>query len=115
MAWFPNVAVGTRELWLKTPRNRELAVNFLRAFSEGLTLAKKDAGLTKKVMRKYARLNDEAVLHASFEFYKDQFPPTLRVDERSYANLLRYLDHPKAATADPKEFFDNGLINEILR
>ena len=82
---FPNVAVGTRESWLKTPRNRELAVNFLRAFSEGLALAKKDAALSKKVMRKYARLNDEAVLQASFEFFKDQFPQTLRVDERSYA------------------------------
>jgi NitT/TauT family transport system substrate-binding protein len=112
---FPNVAIGTRESWLKTPRNRELAVNFLRAFSEGLALAKKDAGLSKKAMRKYARLNDEAVLQASFEFFKDQFPQTLRVDERSYANLLRYLDHPKAAAADPKEFFDNSLINDILR
>ena len=37
-------------------RNRDLAVNFLRALREGLTLAKKDAGLTKKIMRKYARL-----------------------------------------------------------
>ena len=112
---FPNVAIGTRESWLRTPRNRELAVNFLRAFSEGLALAKKDAGLNKKVMRKYARLNDDAVLQASFEFFKEQFPPTLRVDERGYANLLRYLDHPKSAGANPKEFFDNSLIDEILR
>jgi len=112
---FPNVAIGTRESWLKTPRNRELAASFLRAFSEGLTLAKRDAGLSKKVMRKYARLDDDAVLQASFEFFRDQFPQTLRVDERGYANLLRYLDHPKAATADPKEFFDNSLMNEILR
>ena len=97
---FPNVAIGVRESWLKTPRNREQAVSFLRAFSEGLALAKKDAALSKKVMRKYARLTDEVVLQASFEFYKDQFPQTLRVDERSYANLLRYLDHPKAAGAD---------------
>ncbi|MGZ9172116.1 MAG: hypothetical protein ACXW52_10970 [Candidatus Binatia bacterium] len=55
------------------------------------------------------------MLQASFEFFKDQFPQTLRVDERSYANLLRYLDHPKAAAADPKEFFDNRLLNDILR
>lgn len=55
------------------------------------------------------------MLQASLEIYKDQFPQTLRVDERSYANLLRYLDHLKAATADPIEFFDNSLINDILR
>ena len=55
------------------------------------------------------------MLQASFEFFKDQFPQILRVDERSYANLLRYLDHPKAAAADPKEFFDNSLLNDILR
>lgn len=112
---FPNVAIGTRESWLKTPKNRESAIHFLRAFSEGLALARKDAALSKKVMRKYARLNDDAILQASFEFYKDQFPQTLRVDERSYVNLLRYLDHPKAKTADAKEFFDNSLMDEILR
>ena len=112
---FPNVAIGARESWLKVPRNRELAVNFLRGFSDGLALAKKDAVLNKKVQRKYARLTDEAALQASFEFFKEQFPPTLRVDERSYVNLLRYLDHPKAKTADAKEFFDNSLMDEIIR
>jgi NitT/TauT family transport system substrate-binding protein len=110
---FPNVAIGTRESWLKSAKNREQAINFLRAFSEGLTIAKKDAAASKKVMRKYARVNDDGILQASFEFYKEQFPPNLRVDERSYANLLRYLDHPKAKSADPKEFFDNSLIDEI--
>ncbi len=112
---FPNVAIGTRESWLKGAKNRELALNFLRAFSDGLALAKKDSAASKRVMRKYARVNDDAILQASFEFYKEQFPPTLRVDERSYANLLRYLDHPKAKSADAKEFFDNSLIDEILR
>lgn len=112
---FPNVAIGARESWLKLPRNREIAINFLRGFSDGLALAKKDATVSKKVLRKYARLNDETVLQATFEFFRDQFPPNLRVDERSYTNLLRYIDHPKAAGANAKEFFDNSLLDEILR
>ena len=76
-------------------------MNFLRAFTEGLTLARTDAGISKKVLRKYTRVDDEAVLQATFEYYQKYFGETLKVNERSYANLLQLLDHPKAKDADP--------------
>jgi len=87
----------------------------LRAFTDGLTLARTDVALSKKVLRKYTRVDDEAVLQATFEYYKKYFGDTLRVDQKSYANLLQLLDHPKAKDADPKRFFDNSLLEQIRR
>jgi len=112
---FPTTAIAVRESWLKDSRNREIALNFLRGFSDGLTLARTDVALSKKVLRKYTRVDDEAVLQATFDYYKKYFGETPRVNERSYANLLQLLDQPKAKDADPKLFFDNSLVDQIHR
>ena len=112
---FPTTAIAARESWLKDSKNREIALNFLRAFTDGLILARTEAALSKKVLRKYTRVDDEAVLQATFEYYKKYFGDTLKVDEKSYANLLQLLDHPKAKDADPKRFFDNSLLEQIRR
>ena len=112
---FPITAIAARESWLKDPKNREVALNFLRAFSDGLTLARTNGAVSKKVLRKYTRVEDEAVLQATFEYYRKYFGETLKVTERSYANLLQLLDHPKARDADPKRFFDNSLLEQIRR
>jgi ABC-type nitrate/sulfonate/bicarbonate transport system substrate-binding protein len=112
---FPTTAIAARESWLKDSKNREIALNFLRGFTDGLTLARTDAALSKKVLRKYTRVDEEAVLQATFEYYRKYFGDTLKVNEKSYANLLQLLDHPKAKDADPKRFFDNSLLEQIRR
>ena len=78
-------------------------------------MARTDAAITKRVLRKYTRVDDDAVLQTTFEYYKKYFGETLKVNERSYANLLQLLEHPKAKDADPKRFFDNSLLEQILR
>ena len=60
---FPTTAIAVRESWLKDPKNREVAVNFLRGFTEGLTLAGRMLA-SAKVLCKYTRVDDEAVLQA---------------------------------------------------
>jgi NitT/TauT family transport system substrate-binding protein len=112
---FPTTAIAARESWLKDARNREIAVNFLRAFTEGLVLAKSDSAMSKKVLRKYTRVEDDAILQSTFEYYRKFFGETLKINERSYANLLQLVDHPKAKSADPKQFFDNTLVEQVAR
>jgi len=112
---FPTTAIAVRDAWLKDARNREIALNFLRGFTDGLKAARTDAGITKRALRKYTRVDDDAVLQTTFEYYKKYFGETLKVNERSYANLLQLLDHPKAKDADPKRFFDNSLLEQIHR
>jgi NitT/TauT family transport system substrate-binding protein len=112
---FPTTAIAARESWLKDPNNREVALNFLRGFTDGLILARTDATISKKVLRKYTRVEDDAVLQATFEYYKKYFGESLKVNEKSYANLLQLIDNPKAKDADPKQFFDNSLLEQIRR
>ncbi|HXL08645.1 MAG TPA: ABC transporter substrate-binding protein, partial [Candidatus Bathyarchaeia archaeon] len=37
---FPTTAIAARESWLKDSKNREITLNFLRGFTDGLTLAR---------------------------------------------------------------------------
>ena len=112
---YPNATVAARESWLKEPRNRKIAVTFLRAMNEGLHLAKTDAVASKKALRRFTRVQDEATLQGTFEFFQPYFPTTLRTVEKAMANAIKFLDHPKAKQLDPKQTFNNSFVEEALR
>ncbi len=112
---FPTAAIAARDSWLKDARNRKVAVDFLRALGEGVQLARENPAVTKKALRKFTRVNDDADLQGSYEFYKDAFPRTLRVEEKAMANALKFVDHPKAKGADVKQFYDNSLVEEAMK
>jgi NitT/TauT family transport system substrate-binding protein len=59
---FPTAAIAARDSWLKDARNRKVAVDFLRALGEGVQLARENAAVTKKALRKFTRVNDDADL-----------------------------------------------------
>jgi ABC-type nitrate/sulfonate/bicarbonate transport system substrate-binding protein len=112
---FPSAGISVRESWLKDVRNREIAVKFLRGFNDGMTLVKADSVISTRLLRKYTRIDDETILQATYDWIKGYFPRTLKVEESSIVNMLRFLDHPKAKTADPRQFFDNSLAEEISK
>src|SRR5882672_11176531 len=91
---FPTAVIAARESWLKDIKNRRTAMDFLRALSEGLQLVRENSTVTKKALRKFTRVEDEAVLQGSFEFYREAFPNTLRTPEKAMANALKFVDHP---------------------
>jgi NitT/TauT family transport system substrate-binding protein len=112
---FPTAVIAARESWLKDTKNRRVAVDFLRALHEGLLLARENATVTKKALKKFTRVDDDASLQGSFEYYKDAFPGSLRVIEKAMANALKFVDHPKAKQFDVKQSFDNSLVDEAMR
>jgi ABC-type nitrate/sulfonate/bicarbonate transport system substrate-binding protein len=107
--------VAARESWLKDARNRRIAVDFLRALNEGQQLARENAAAAKRSLRRFTRVDDDAYLQGSFEYYRDAFPPSLRVIERAMANALKFVDHPKARQFDVRQSFDNSFIDEAMR
>jgi NitT/TauT family transport system substrate-binding protein len=112
---FPTAVIAARESWLKDAKNRRTAVDFLRALNEGQQLARENAAASKRALRKFTRVEDDASLQGSFEYYKDAFPPSLRVIEKAMANALKFVEHPKAKQADVRQSFDNSLVDEALR
>lgn len=112
---YPNATVAARESWLKIPRNHKVAVNFLRAMGEGLHLAKTDAGVSKKALRRYLRVQDETTLQATLEYIQPYFPESLLTIEKAMANGIKFLDNPKAKELDPKQTFTNRYVDEALK
>jgi ABC-type nitrate/sulfonate/bicarbonate transport system substrate-binding protein len=112
---FPTAVIATRESWVKNPKNRKIAVDFLRALNEGQVLARENATVSKRALGKFTRVRDDASLQGSFEYYKDAFSPTLRVAEKAMANALKFVDHPKAKQFDVKQSFDNSLVDEAMK
>jgi ABC-type nitrate/sulfonate/bicarbonate transport system substrate-binding protein len=112
---FPTAVIGARESWLKDSKNRRFAIDFLRALSEGQRLARENAAVTKRALGKFTRTENDAELQGSFEFYKDAFSANLRTVEKSMANALKFVEHPKAKGADVKQFYDNSLVEEAMR
>src|SRR6516225_7665314 len=96
---FPTAVIAARESWLKDGKNRKSAIDFLRAMTEAQQLARENAAVTKKALRRYTRVEDDAELQGSFEFYKSAFPKTLTTTEKSMANALKFVEHPKAKGA----------------
>ncbi len=112
---FPSEVVAARESWLKDARNRKVAVDFLRALSEGQQLARENAAAAKRALRRFTRVDDDAYLQGSFDYYRGAFPPSLKVIERAMANALKFVDHPKARQFDVRQSFDNSFIDEAMR
>jgi NitT/TauT family transport system substrate-binding protein len=112
---YPNATVAAGESWLKIPRNHKVAVNFLRAMGEGLHLAKTDAGVSKKALRHYLRVQDEATLQATLEYIQPYFPESLLTLEKAVANGIKFLDNPKAKELDPKQTFTNRYVDEAMK
>jgi NitT/TauT family transport system substrate-binding protein len=112
---FPTAVIAARESWLRDPKGRKVAVDFLRALQEGQLLARENAAATKKALKKFTRVDDDASLQGSYEFYKDAFPPTLKVIEKAMANALKFVDHPKAKGFDVRQSFDNSLVDEAMK
>jgi ABC-type nitrate/sulfonate/bicarbonate transport system substrate-binding protein len=112
---FPTAVIAARESWLKDAKNHKVAVDFLRALQEGQLLARDNATVTKRALRKFTRVNDEALLQGSFEYYREAFAPTLRVVDKAMTNALKFVDHPKAKQADVKQSYDNRYVDEAMQ
>jgi ABC-type nitrate/sulfonate/bicarbonate transport system substrate-binding protein len=112
---FPTAVIAARESWLKDARNHKTAVDFLRALNEGQQLARENAAATKRALRRFTRVDDDASLQGSFEYYRDAFPASLRVLEKAMSNALKFIDHPKAKQFDVRQSFDNSFVDEAIK
>ena len=110
-----SAVIAARDSWLKDPRNRKVAIAFLRALHEGLQLTRESPDAVKRALRKYTRVEDEALLQGSVEYFREAFPKTLATPEKAMANALKFIDHPKAKQYDVRQSFDNALVNEIAK
>jgi ABC-type nitrate/sulfonate/bicarbonate transport system substrate-binding protein len=107
-----NGVVTTRR-YLKN--NEDTVRRFLRAYTEGAVLAKRDKVFAARVMAKYLGTQDREMLDDAYERVTRhlEVPPYPSVE--GVAVLLKTLEktQPKAQTVNPEDFIDPRLIREI--
>ena len=111
---FPFNGVVTRRSYLKG--NENIIRRFLKAYIEGVVLAKKDPIFAKKVMAKYFRSDDKEVLDESYEWIVRQnfsIPPYPAI--QGITTILKEIEgrNPKARSVKPEDFVDSRYIQEI--
>jgi NitT/TauT family transport system substrate-binding protein len=86
---------------------------FLRAYLAALKAANDDAGLSKRALARFLATNDAAMIDEAYQSFFGVFPRLPYITEDNIRAVLSVADHPKAAAADPKEFFDNRFVKEL--
>ena len=111
---FYQAAVVTRRSWLRD--NHDVAVRYMKAFIEAIALIKKDPALTQKIVGKYANETNASILQRTI----DAAIPILPTDQTPALDAVRVglqeaaLTDPKATDADPSQFIDTSVMQEIV-
>lgn len=111
---FPNSNVVATDRYLQTQPDQ--ARRFLMGFAEGLYRYKTDAPFAKRVMAKYLRVQDQAVLDETYDLFAPKMPRIPYPTVNGFRLALESLsDEPRAKTARPEEFYDDKILRSLER
>ncbi len=94
-------------------QNPELVRGFLRAFLAGLRVAIEQPEVSKRAAAKYLATKDQEIIEEAYRGFAPLFPKIPYVTDEAIRSVLSVTDHPKAATANPKDFYDNRFLREL--
>ena len=103
--------VATRRSFARQQPERVKA--YLRAYIAAIKIANEDAETSKRALARYLVTNDSAILEEAYQTFRGIFPRVPYVTEDYIKSVLAVSDNPKAAGANPKDFFDTRFLKEI--
>lgn len=86
---------------------------FLRGYLAAIKVVNEDADTSKRALAKFLATSDGAVVEEAYQAYRGIYPRVPYTTEEQVRSILAVADHPKAAGAEPKEFFDNRFVKEL--
>jgi NitT/TauT family transport system substrate-binding protein len=98
---------------IMTRQQPERIKSFLRAYIASVKVSNEDPETSKRALARFLATKDAAVIEEAYQTFRGIFPKVPYVTEDNIRAVLSVADHPKAATADPKEFFDNRFLKEL--
>jgi len=87
--------------------------SYLRAYIAAIKVANEDAETSKRALARYLVTKDAAILEEAYQTFRGVFPRVPYVAEDYIKSVLAVSDHPKAAGANPGDFFDNRFLKEL--
>ncbi|HMA82342.1 MAG TPA: ABC transporter substrate-binding protein [Candidatus Binatia bacterium] len=108
---YPFMGLAIRRSTLQ--QNAELTRGFLKVFLAGLRVAIEQPEPSKRAAAKYLATKDQEIVEEAYKGFAPLFPKIPYVTDEAIRSALSVTDHPKAATADPKMFYDNRFLHEL--
>lgn len=91
----------------------DLVRNFLKAFLAGLKIAIEQPEASKRAIAKYLATKDQEIIEEAYRGFIPLLPKVPYVTDDAIRTALSVTDHPKAAGANPKDFYDNRFLTEL--
>ncbi len=112
---FVQNAVGTSRAYLRD--HPEVVRRFLRAYVEGIKVAKAEPDAAMAAIGKYTKTDDPAVLREVYDTYVNVWErvPRLTVEALQGQLDALALTTPEAKTAQPEQLLDMTLLDELDR
>ena len=107
----PGTAV-TREFAQKNPNTIKA---FLMSYLDGLKRCIDDEEYAKKIESKYTKITDPKILDENYQQGLRVWNRDMTVDPAAVRVVLDDSSDAKAKSADPKQFYDNSLIQAVNR
>ena len=108
---YPFAGIAVRRSMLQ--QNHDLITAFLKSFLAGLKVAIEQPEVSKQALAKYLATKDQEIVEEAYRSFAPLFPKVPYVTEDAIRAVLSVTDHPKAASANPKEFYNNGFLQEL--
>jgi ABC-type nitrate/sulfonate/bicarbonate transport system substrate-binding protein len=86
---------------------------FLKAYVASIKITNENPEISKRALARYLATNDGSVIDEAYQSFRGVFPKIPYFTEAHIKSVLAVTDHPKAASADPKDFFDNRFLKEL--
>lgn len=109
--YYPHNAISSTSAFLRG--QRPVALNFLRAYTEGIAHAVNNKSFAIQVIKKYTREENAESLEATYNYALEYVLKVPYVDPRGIAEVLRQSDLPSAREAKPTDFIDSSLVREL--
>lgn len=107
----PGTAV-TRDFFHKHPNALKA---YLMAYLDGVKRSIEDKTFANQVNAKYTRISDPKMLEENHQLGFKVWNKDLTVDPGAIRVVLESAPSPKAKSADPKDFYDNSLVESVNR
>jgi NitT/TauT family transport system substrate-binding protein len=93
----------------------QLVENFLKSYIESLHFFRTQREKTLVGIMKFLKMNDRARAEEGYEYYVDLMPQMPYPSPQGVRAVLQFLapKQPKAATANPEEFYDTSYLKKI--
>jgi NitT/TauT family transport system substrate-binding protein len=108
---YPHNAIATRKALIR--QNPEAVKGFLKAYIASIKIIHQQPETAKQALAAFLGTKDPEMIDDSYQSVADLFLKVPYMPEEAIRTVLSLSDNPKAASADPKDFYDNSLLKEL--